>query len=205
MIFLLACACKCVALWILVCISHNCEGFGHVRWYYLKKNGSHAQEIEEDDLRVQHQGNSILFTIADVDWSFNGTFVFTSVGYQGLSPLLELNLKVYTYANGCGELYFLSEGPFFAGDSLSLGYFPSPLVAKEKNASKYAVKLINGNNENHTSIEQAKGVLELDQEGHEFIFTLFNVKKHDSGLYWIQCQNGISGKYSNSVNVSIKG
>ncbi|XP_052806591.1 uncharacterized protein LOC128235837 [Mya arenaria] len=55
------------------------------------------------------------------------------------------------------------------------------------------------------SIKQAKGVLELDQVGHEFIFTLFNVKKNDSGHYWIQCLDGVYGKHSNGVQVSIKG
>ncbi|XP_052806592.1 uncharacterized protein LOC128235838 [Mya arenaria] len=241
--FLLACACKTVALWILVYITHYCEGLGtpaitdindvgvlsllqptfvgrnvtfeftpytpttigDIRWNYIKKNGSGVKALKENDLHVQHKEKSTLLTIPDVDSSFNGTIVYTSIGNTSMSALFELNLQVYTYANGCGELYFLSEGPYFAGDNVWLGYFPSPRVAKETNASKYSVKLINGSNENHTSIEQAKGVLELAQVGHEFIFTLFNVKKNDRGLYWIQCLNRISGENSNAVYVSIKG
>ncbi|XP_052804458.1 uncharacterized protein LOC128234324 isoform X2 [Mya arenaria] len=178
---------------------------GDVRWYVIKSQWPSAKAIEEDDTSVQRKGNSTLLTIADVDLSFNRTIVYTSVGNKTKSASLELNLKDYTNANGCGELYFLSEGPYFAGDNLSLGYFSSPLVAKEKNSSKFSVKLIIGNIENHTSIEQEKGVSKLDQEGHEFIFTLFNVKKNDSGQYLIQCLNGISGKYSNSIHLSIIG
>ncbi|XP_052804845.1 uncharacterized protein LOC128234584 isoform X2 [Mya arenaria] len=243
MIFLLACACKSMTLWILVYVSRCCEGLGtpaitvkndvgvlsllqptfvgrnvtfeftpsaptsigDVRWNYIKQNGSKEKAIEEDDMRVQHKGNSTYFTIPDVDRSFNGTSVYTSIDKNRMSALLELNLKVFTHANNCGELYFLTEGPNYAGDNLSLGYFPSPQVAKMKNTSKYSVKLINGSNDDHTSIQQAEGVLELDQVGQEIIFTLFNVKKNDSGSYWVQCLNGVSRKYSNAVHVSIEG
>ncbi|XP_052806596.1 uncharacterized protein LOC128235844 [Mya arenaria] len=242
MIFLLACACKNMALWILIMvyISHYSEGLGtpaitvkngvgvlrllqpafvgrnvtfeftpssststdDIRLNYIKRNGSIAKTIDEDYLHVQREGQSTVFTITDVDRSYNGTSVYTSIGNTRKSPLLELNLKVYTDAGGCGELYFLSERPYFAGDNLSLGYFLSPQVAKEKNTSKYSVKLIN---EYLMSFEQAEGVLELDQVGHEFIFTLFNVTKNDNGHYWIQCLDGVYGKFSNGVHVSIKG
>ncbi|XP_052804456.1 uncharacterized protein LOC128234322 [Mya arenaria] len=179
---------------------------GDVRWYYIKQPGSPAEAIEEDDLRVQHQGKSTLLTIADVDRSFNGTSVYTSVGNKSISALLELNLKDYTNANSCGELYFLSKGPYFAGDNLNLGYVSSPAVAKEKDANRFSVELIKGNNKDLTPIQLANGVVELDQEGAEYIFTMFNVKKSDSGAYWIQCgYSEVSAKNSNIITVSIKG
>ncbi|XP_052805033.1 uncharacterized protein LOC128234671 isoform X3 [Mya arenaria] len=179
---------------------------GDIKWKYM--NGSDVHTIERDykQFIVYSDGNSSFLTILDADQSLNGIIFYMSFDDDKQSPQIGLILKDYTIANGCGEMYLLSEKPVFSGDNLSFGYYPSPAVAKWNNASKYSIELVNSNNDDHTSIVQTQGVLELHQVGHEYIFTVFNVKKNTRGnSYRVQCSNGRVPKISNTITLSVKG
>ncbi|XP_052803433.1 uncharacterized protein LOC128233678 [Mya arenaria] len=178
---------------------------GDIKWNYINGLDEHTIERDNKQFIVYSDGKSSFLTILDADQSLNGIYVYTSFDNYKQSSLIELILKDYTVENGCGELYLLSEEPAFAGDNVSFGYFPTPVVAQEKNASKYSVELVIGSNEDHTFILQTYGVLELRKEGHEYIFTLFNVKKNTSGRYRVQCADGLAQKYSNSIKLSVEG